>query len=374
MKKFFKYSILITLLAFTTLILIEIVFRLLIFRPESDMQRIYETIINPKIKMPYSAQPYLNYINTPYLKDKDDNLEVNSMGIRYPREIDLKKTEGTLRILFLGGSSTFGDVDTDYDAFPAMVEKRLKSSFLPQQHKYKEIECLNGGVHGLTSAEILNHFQFKYQYLEPDLVVLHTGVNDAFTYAKIHNATYQPDYHNIRRVFYDVNLPTNFERKLLKSKAFAYIFFNIRLKDFMRNDLEDNIFFFHCNDKLWFKPGNDAITDTTYNAFYNNLKTLYAITSTRKVDLMIVPEVIDTTKMFPPELRRKIFNGLKINKQMMQQLSLSFPQIMLRELPEEEFNPSHFEETDGIHTNESGELLKSKHISNFIIEALNSKH
>jgi hypothetical protein len=89
---------------------------------------------------------------------------------------------------------------------------------------------------------------------------------------------------------------------------------------------------------------------------------------------MIVPEVIDTTKMFPPELRRKIFNGLKINKQMMQQLSLSFPQIMLRELPEEEFNPSHFEETDGIHTNESGELLKSKHISNFIIEALNSKH
>lgn len=369
MRVFFKYFILTSVMLIVTLFFIELAFRLLVFQTDSDYQKIYSVITNPQTAIPYSSQVYLNYINTPFLKDKDGNLEINSMGIRYPREISLKKPDSTLRILFLGGSTTFGEIDLDYDAFPAMVENILTKIYLPTQRRYNKIECLNGGAHGLTTAEILNHFQFKYQYLEPDLVVLHTGVNDAFAYAKIHGATYQPDYHNIRRVFYDVHLPTNFERKLLYSKAYAYFLIHTRLKDFMRNNLEDNIFFFHCNDKLWFQPGNDAIADTNYNAFYNNIKTLYHISASREAALLIVPEVIDTSKM-PTDLNTKLLAGLNLNKKLLNQLAASFPQILLREFPENTFNSSHFEETDGIHTNEKGDQLKAQYISQFIIEAL----
>lgn len=373
MREILKYFILLSVMLIVTLFLIELAFRLLVFRPDSDFQKTYLSITNPKTVVPYCSQPYLNYINTPFLRDKDDNLEINSMGIRYPCEISLKKPDSTLRIMFLGGSTTFGEIDLPYNAFPSMIEKELTKTFLPTQKKYNKIECLNGGVHGLTTAEILNHFQFKYQYLQPDIVVLHTGVNDAFAYAKIHDATYQPDYHNIRRVFYDVHLPTQFERKLLHSKIYAYYLINTRLKDFMNNNLEDNIFYFHSNNMLWFKPGNDAITDTTYNAFYNNIKTLYGISASRAAKLLIVPEVIDTTKM-PAGLNEILLSGLNLNKRLLTQLSNAYPKIVVRELPEQEFTPSHFMQTDGIHTNENGEKLKTKYISQFIIEMLNNEH
>ncbi len=347
--------------------MIELAIRLLIFKSDSDMQNVYNAITNPEAVVPYVSQPFLNYINTPGLHDSRGNFEVNKMGIRYPREIELTKPEQTLRILFLGGSTTFGEIELDHDAFPGMVEKILRTEFLPAQDKYTDIECLNGGVHGLTSAEILNHYQFKYQYIQPDIVVIHTGVNDAFAYAQIYGSTYQPDYHNSRRVYYDPQLPTCFERKLFLSKAYALYFIKSRLKHFLKNTLEDNIFYLHTNDKIWFEPGNSAITDTTFNAFYNNMKTLVSVANRRGADVLFVPEVIDTTKM-PAELGLKLLEGLELNKGMINKIVASHQNTFVRLLPEHKFSKDHFMLTDGIHTNEKGEELKARSISDFLKE------
>lgn len=367
MKKPIFYILLLFFWLVLAFIIIELAFRFIVFRSGSDLQQIYLAITNPEALVPYSSQPYLNYINTPGLKDKYGNCEINKMGIRYPREIELKKPDSTLRILFLGGSTTFGEIDEDYDAFPALVEKILKRELISAQSKYKDIECLNGGVHGHTTAEILNHFQYKYQYLQPDIVVLHVGVNDAFTYAQISGATYQPDYHNSRRVFYDIKRPRGIEKLFTYSKTYTYFLVNTRLQDFMNNTLEKNIFYLYTNDKLWFNPGNTAIGDTSYNAFYNNVKTIISIANNRNAKVLIVPEVIDTTKI-PGDLGNRLLGGLQLNKNMLLRIASREKGVVLKLLPESEFSPLYFEQTDGIHTNEKGECLKADNISSFLID------
>ncbi|MCW5906385.1 MAG: hypothetical protein KIS94_00860 [Chitinophagales bacterium] len=354
-----------------TFLLIEILFRVFVFTPGSSFQLTYQSITNPKTVLPYSSAPYLNYINTPNLRDKDGNFEVNSMGIRYPTEIDLKKNDSTLRILFMGGSTTFGEIDDTFDVFPALVEKKIKQEYLPNQKRFNNVECLNAGVHGLTSAELLTHYQFKYQYLQPHLIVLHTGINDAFAYAKINGSEYQPDYHNSRRVFYDVRLPNRFERMLLVSKAFAYALIRIRLTDFLNNSLEKNIFFYYNNDKPWFTPGNSAISDTAYNAFYNNLHTLISVAKSRNTPILIVPEVIDTTDM-PSELAHILTEGLQLNVSMLYKLAEKHPTVTVDTLPKSEFTPDTYNKTDGIHASYKGEQLKAFYLHQFITQKLNS--
>ena len=232
------------------------------------------------------------------------------------------------------------------------------------------MECLNGGVHGLTSAEILNHYQFKYQYLEADLIVLHTGFNDAFAYAQVHGAKYQPDYHNIRRVFQDITIsPT--EKILLHSKALAYLIIHVRLRDFLKTTLEDNIFFHHTNEKLWFPAANGAITDSNYNAFYNNIKTLAAVAESRNVPMLLVPEVCDKNKM-PPGLDTLLPNGLKLNHAFMQKIAAQ-KNLYFMALPDSEFTSDLFLPDDGIHVNEKGELLKARYIGNAVKDILRKR-
>ena len=364
MRNFFVRFSGVFILIVVTLILVELVFRFWVFRSGSNYDRIYYTLTLPGNKPGYVSQPYLNYINNPGLKNLKGKFSVNSMGIRYPREISLRKPDSTLRILFLGGSTTFGDIDDEYDVFPALIETALRDSIHSLDPRYTRVECLNGGVHGLTSAEILTHFQFKYQYLQPDLIVLHTGFNDAFTYAQIHDAKYQPDYHNTRRVFYDIPDLTDFDRFLMHSKAISYYLIQTRLKGFLKTTLEDNIFFYHTNDKIWFEPGNSAIQDTNYNAFYNNIKTLAGVAAGRGIPMLLVPEVCDSLNM-PPKLNVSLPAGLRLHKGLLK-LIAERDNLYYCQLPEEEFTDDLFLHDDGIHVNEKGEKLKAYYIGGYI--------
>jgi len=354
-----------------TLAAAELIFRLWIFQKNSSIESAYQSIVYDKSVVGYISQPYLNYINNPKLLDKEGNAEINSMGIRYPREVALDKPAGTYRILFLGGSTTFGDVDDAFDVFPALIEKRLKDSVSLLNPAFQAVECLNAGVHGLTSAELLTHFQFKYQYLQPDLVVLHTGFNDAFMYAGINDAPYQPDYHNSRRVFRDVPELTRWQRWLMRSKMIAYFIISIRLSDYLKTTLEDNIFFRHTHHHLWFKPGNAAISDSAYNAFYNNITTLSLAAKKRGADILLVPEVCDSTKM-PPPLNTLMPRGLRLNKRFMERMAVANG-LHYCPLPEAEFTPDMFLDEDGIHVNEQGERLKALHIGTCVSEILRQR-
>lgn len=73
-------------------------------------------------------------------------------------------------ILFLGDSLTEGYQLAREDAFPAVIERNLKS-------KYPDLKVINGGVSGATTASGLKRLNW-YVKAKPDIMVLALGAND----------------------------------------------------------------------------------------------------------------------------------------------------------------------------------------------------
>lgn len=329
---------------------------------------VHKAIFSEEEKVGYVSQPFLNYINNPNQFDSKNKKPINSYGIRYPKEISLEKPDSTFRILFLGGSTTFGDVEDDFDVFPALIEKKLANEISAINPQYKYVECLNAGVHGLTSAEILNHYLLKHQYLSPNLIIVHTGFNDAFAYSSINDAEYQPDYHNIRRVFYDIPRPKKIEKIFMSSAIIRFILIKNRYSIYLENTLEKNVFYDFNNKLNWFKNTNKLMFNKKYNAFYNNYTALSLLASHKNHKLLFVPEVADSSRM-PLHLRQILLEGLEMNVNMLYHIS-NETEAELCNLPKEHFKPKYFLNDDGIHVNKIGEELKAKYIYECILDML----
>jgi len=164
-----------------------------------------------------APHPYLLYVNQP-----GSGGEINSFGLRGP-EIQKEKKPGVLRILFIGGSTTFSFV-TDYrDAWPWQLGKMI------QKETELRVEVLNAGLSYGTTAENLAAYVFRYRYLQPDVVVIETGLNDQIP---TWYPNYDPEYTHFRGPGAWWN-PTRKEKLLLHSNIakIVYVYwFNPLLK------------------------------------------------------------------------------------------------------------------------------------------------
>ena len=96
----------------------------------------------------------------------------NSLGYRSD-EIVLPKPEGVLRIVCMGGSTTYTTEIEDYKlSYPALLEKELVG------RGYKNVEVINAGVGAWTSWESLINFEFRILDIEPDIIIIYHGIND----------------------------------------------------------------------------------------------------------------------------------------------------------------------------------------------------
>lgn len=103
-----------------------------------------------------------------------DGIRHNSLGYRGD-EITVPKPKEVYRIAILGGSTTYTEfVRDNKKTFPALLEKLLN-----QQSAGRRIEVVNAGVPGYSTFESLGNLCFRVLDLEPDLVIIHHGVNDA---------------------------------------------------------------------------------------------------------------------------------------------------------------------------------------------------
>jgi len=138
------------------------------------------------------AQPYLLYVPTPEYSDQH-GLQHNSQGYR-GQAFPLKKKPGVVRILCMGGSTTYGwGVPQGNQTYSAYLQEFLSAN-LPAG--VKGVEVINAGIPGGTTAEILTHYHFKFHYYKPDLVILNPGGNDART---LYVPYYHPDYSHTRK-------------------------------------------------------------------------------------------------------------------------------------------------------------------------------
>jgi len=121
----------------------------------------------------YKAHPYFNYVFNPEFRYADGFKPYNSRGFRAPEWA--KKRPGTIRVVAVGGSTTYGIFSRDgKNIWPAFLESGLNAAGGPR------VEVVNLGVTGYTLFEIIGVVAMTVPELEPDVVVIHAGVNDAF--------------------------------------------------------------------------------------------------------------------------------------------------------------------------------------------------
>jgi lysophospholipase L1-like esterase len=90
------------------------------------------------------------------------------------RETTVEKPAGRYRVVVLGGSSAWGLGSTsDERSVPGRLEALLR-----EQHPDRDIEVINAGQPGFTSAQELIYFHRHISRLSPDLVLLFDGYND----------------------------------------------------------------------------------------------------------------------------------------------------------------------------------------------------
>lgn len=92
----------------------------------------------------------------------------------------LLKAQETFTILFLGDSLTEGLGLEPEQAFPSLIDERLKTE------GYNNISIINAGISGSTSASALERMQW-YVRSRPDLVILSLGANDGLRGLDVQN-------------------------------------------------------------------------------------------------------------------------------------------------------------------------------------------
>lgn len=115
------------------------------------------------------------------------SVRINSLGFR-GKEVSAIKPANVLRVIAIGGSTTFGSDNNENDNYPALLEKKLNSGSINSPIKY---EVINGGVVGYyTFHQVLRVKMFLA--MQPDIVILFDGWND-FWYAYSLGAQWKPN-------------------------------------------------------------------------------------------------------------------------------------------------------------------------------------
>jgi lysophospholipase L1-like esterase len=139
----------------------------------------FPQIYYPHKRLRYGLVPNFDYYGW---------FRINSLGFR-GREFDVAKTPGMLRVVCLGGSTTF-DIGSIGKAlpWPEVMEAKLRERLGAQA-----IEVLNLGIPGSNSLDSLVDIQMRVLELKPDLIVVYQGHNDfAYSFPQTPNPDLYP--------------------------------------------------------------------------------------------------------------------------------------------------------------------------------------
>jgi len=116
----------------------------------------------------YRLSSSLGYELDPGYRGRHES--VNLSGLR-GAEVG-PKVEGRLRILAMGGSTTWGHKVSDDETWPVALERELRAA------SGREVEVLNGGVSGWDIEQIVTALRQRYlEEFAPDVVLVNAGWN-----------------------------------------------------------------------------------------------------------------------------------------------------------------------------------------------------
>ena len=307
------------------------------------------------------GQAYLLYIPAPGFS-QGGILQHNEHGYRGPA-IPLRRTRAKLRILFLGGSTTYGvGVGDPEKTYPAQLGQILEQQSL---EGVSGVEVINAGLIWGTTAEIMTHYLFKYRYYRPDIVVVNTGANDAQATAQ--GANYHPDYSHWRQQLPELRALPPKVRWLMHSRTFALL--AIRL---FYSDVASGALFVRFDDSpppaAWYthaqtdpeKTGQIPEEDL---AFKQNLTTIIREIKADGAEVLLVPTRLNPDPHsdgywaeVPDEAAR--------NERILKQLASEF-EVDVAPFPAEVISPENW--IDSVHLDEEGILEKANHVAESLL-------
>ena len=106
---------------------------------------------------------------------------INNHGFR-GADFELAKAPGTVRVVCLGGSSTFGYTDRDAGTYPFLLQQRFEA-----EGGGPRVEVINAGIAHFDSDNQVALLRGEVLAWEPDVLTLYIGYNDAL-YPRPENA------------------------------------------------------------------------------------------------------------------------------------------------------------------------------------------
>jgi hypothetical protein len=115
----------------------------------------------------------------PMFRHKDEvsghTFSINSLGFR-GREISKEKPDKNVRIIALGGSTTFGIGSSDnIHTYPSLLETKLNKN---QELSNIKFEVINAEIPGTRSINILKLFSGQILKMNADMALIYSGWND----------------------------------------------------------------------------------------------------------------------------------------------------------------------------------------------------
>ncbi len=102
----------------------------------------------------------------------EETARTNSLGFRGP-EFEPEKAPATVRVVTLGGSSTFGFHNEDDETYPYYLQRLFDEAAGPR------VEVINAGFPYYTTASIRSLFESEIVDYGPDAITLYSAYNDA---------------------------------------------------------------------------------------------------------------------------------------------------------------------------------------------------
>ncbi len=271
----------------------------------------------------FLPQANLNYVNYPGYTDS--GIVINNRHGYRGNEYSVIPPPRTLRLLFIGGSTTWGYKIKDFKKTYPFQTKIILDSLLKVnssfQERYDSIECINAGLAGAISTEELTHYLFKFRYYQPGMVIIKPGLNEC-EYKK---GTFQPDYTHLRNVDFNIKALPGRTRWLMHSRFFSALIINLFYIDYLNYgyilENEGNAYTKYCK---WFPGINvdslNRLGDYTFTPFYQNISMLVdAVQRDSAIAVLMTSPLneqlqLDASPETAPYYENNLFNNSLIRK------------------------------------------------------------